>query len=251
MNPAETLHDVHVGLLIDFDAQESYWRQDTYGYIDSDGLTYTAGQNGVSFVGVAPLGTTARKHSRSYNASDLTEGEFPHRPEQQWLGLSGGVNLLNEGNEGDWWQLSGVGPHVIPAGERDTVHFALIYARSEASLMADMNAARDLYNEWQASGGVFVNTEDRPAPPTEFVLRGNYPNPFTGSTSISFDLPEPARVSLDVIDMLGRTVRKYPNRDYPAGRSTLKVSGEGLAAGVYLYRLRTGSRTLTGKLNRM
>ena len=77
---------------------------------------------------------------------------------------------------------------------------------------------------------------------------GNYPNPFNPSTSISFDLAEPARVSLEVIDMLGRRVMNVPAQRLEAGAGhTFAVDGSGLASGIYLYRViaQTNTQTLT------
>ena len=41
--------------------------------------------------------------------------------------------------------------------------------------------------------------------PEALAVEGNYPNPFNPSTTIRFDLTEPAWVRLEVIDLLGRT----------------------------------------------
>ncbi|MFT5142005.1 MAG: hypothetical protein ACI80V_002047 [Rhodothermales bacterium] len=74
--------------------------------------------------------------------------------------------------------------------------------------------------------------------PTEFRLGGAYPNPFNPSTTIQFDLPGPAEVGLQVVDMTGRTVQSIPSRSYSAGASQqLRLDGTALASGTYLYRL--------------
>ncbi len=74
--------------------------------------------------------------------------------------------------------------------------------------------------------------------PTEFALEGNYPNPFNPSTTIQFDLPETAEVSVEVIDMLGRNVMTVPAKMVEAGaKRSLQINAVGLASGTYLYRL--------------
>ena len=74
--------------------------------------------------------------------------------------------------------------------------------------------------------------------PEEFALNGNYPNPFNPSTRIEFDLPETARVSIQIIDMLGRTVLTLPAKELEAGaKRTIEVNAAKLASGTYLYRL--------------
>jgi len=74
--------------------------------------------------------------------------------------------------------------------------------------------------------------------PETFVLHGNYPNPFNPTTTLTFDLPEQAEVSVEVVDLLGRLVMLLPARTMEAGASrTLDVDATPLASGTYLYRL--------------
>lgn len=83
-----------------------------------------------------------------------------------------------------------------------------------------------------------VATEGTDALPTEFALLGNYPNPFNPTTSIQFDLPETAEVSLVVVDMLGRNVMTIPAQTMQAGaKRSIQVNASNLASGMYLYRL--------------
>ena len=48
--------------------------------------------------------------------------------------------------------------------------------------------------------------------PVSFSLRGNYANPFVGFTRIVFDLPTKSEVSVDVLDVTGRRVRRVPTQ---------------------------------------
>ncbi|MXW33908.1 MAG: T9SS type A sorting domain-containing protein [Rhodothermaceae bacterium] len=74
--------------------------------------------------------------------------------------------------------------------------------------------------------------------PSEFVLQGNYPNPFNPSTRILFDLPERAKVTLQVIDVLGRKVTELPVQQFEAGANlTIELNAAHLASGTYLYRM--------------
>ncbi|MEZ4703559.1 MAG: T9SS type A sorting domain-containing protein [Rhodothermales bacterium] len=84
--------------------------------------------------------------------------------------------------------------------------------------------------------------------PTTFTLEGNYPNPFNGSTSIQYVLPEAADVTLVVYDILGREVRLLLQAREEAGRHIHRFTADGLASGVYLYVLRTGTHVGVGKM---
>ena len=84
--------------------------------------------------------------------------------------------------------------------------------------------------------------------PSEFVLHQNYPNPFNPSTTIQYDLPADANVSLKVYDMLGREVLSLLDGFETAGYHQTTVDGTKLASGVYFYRIRAGSFTDVKKL---
>ena len=82
--------------------------------------------------------------------------------------------------------------------------------------------------------------------PKAFSLLGNYPNPFNPSTKIAFDLPAAAHVTVEVIDMLGRTVMVVPTQVLEAGaHRSIEISSKGLASGAYLYRLTAMMETQT------
>ena len=74
--------------------------------------------------------------------------------------------------------------------------------------------------------------------PEAFVVHGNYPNPFQKSTQLQFDLPSSARVTVEVIDMLGRRVLTVPPVELTAGwGKQIEVDGQSLPSGHYLYRM--------------
>ncbi len=90
----------------------------------------------------------------------------------------------------------------------------------------------------EISNSVNVGTEDTGALPESFELRGNYPNPFNPTTTIQFDLPETAEVTIDIVDMLGRTAMTIPAQVYQAGaQHRVEVNASSLATGMYVYRV--------------
>ncbi len=86
------------------------------------------------------------------------------------------------------------------------------------------------------------------AQPAVFALRGNYPNPFNPTTTISYTLAGSARASLVVYDMLGREVATLVNEVQSAGLHEVQFDASRMASGVYYYRLITGSNVLTGRM---
>jgi hypothetical protein len=77
--------------------------------------------------------------------------------------------------------------------------------------------------------------------PGGFVLEQIHPNPFHGSTIISYGLPANGNttyhVSLKIYDITGREIKTLVTDEEKAGWKTINFDAGNVAAGVYLYRL--------------
>jgi hypothetical protein len=73
--------------------------------------------------------------------------------------------------------------------------------------------------------------------PTEYQLEQNYPNPFNPSTTIEFALPEKSQVSIKLYNVLGEEVATLVEGTRPAGFHKVQWNPEGLASGIYFYRM--------------
>ena len=76
----------------------------------------------------------------------------------------------------------------------------------------------------------------------------NYPNPFTSSTVIEYELEEAADIRLDVFDAIGRHVMTLVDDRQPVGRYSVGMHTANLSAGLYMYRLQTGSSAQTRQM---
>ena len=84
-------------------------------------------------------------------------------------------------------------------------------------------------------------------------LQQSSPNPFNSGTVISWFLPEPGPVRLEVFSLTGQRLAVLRQGVQPAGYHRLHWDGRDdagrpLGSGVYLYRLVTGETVLTRKL---
>jgi flagellar hook assembly protein FlgD len=84
--------------------------------------------------------------------------------------------------------------------------------------------------------------------PKEFALMQNYPNPFNPSTTIKYDLPVDSHVALKVFNILGQEVVTLANGEQKAGYRSVEWNANGVASGVYFYRLEAGNFTSMKKL---
>lgn len=86
--------------------------------------------------------------------------------------------------------------------------------------------------------------------PRTFRLEPNFPNPFNGSTTITYELATAGLIRLTVYDVLGREVARLVHRNQNAGfhRIVFEPSAHALSSGVYFARLEFGARSITRKM---
>jgi len=75
----------------------------------------------------------------------------------------------------------------------------------------------------------------------DYKLFDNYPNPFNPTTKINFTIPKSEIVTLKVYDILGKEVRTLLNEYKNAGTSEIEFYSNGLASGIYFYRIVSGN----------
>ena len=95
--------------------------------------------------------------------------------------------------------------------------------------------------------------DSEPSLPAASHLGLNYPNPFNPRTVIPFDVAFETSVQLRVFNLLGQPVRTL--MDGPLAPGSHRAAWDGrddrgrpVSAGVYLYRLRAGAWTATGRM---
>jgi hypothetical protein len=89
---------------------------------------------------------------------------------------------------------------------------------------------------------------EEPQLPTVFSLHQNYPNPFNPSTTIRYDLPVAAHVTLKLYDIVGREAQVLVDGIQEPGYKSVQFDASTLASGVYLYRLQAGTFIETRKM---
>jgi len=94
--------------------------------------------------------------------------------------------------------------------------------------------------------GMVTGDEPSPTPDATFLAQ-NRPNPFNPSTTIRFTLDTERYVDLRVYDVTGREVDRLVERRMEAGSHAVAWQPKRLSSGVYLYVLRAGDITLSGK----
>jgi hypothetical protein len=81
--------------------------------------------------------------------------------------------------------------------------------------------------------------------PSAFALSQNYPNPFTPSTVIGYQVAKPSMVTIDVYNTLGAKVATVVSGMHAAGSYQAQLDASALPSGLYYYTMRAGSFTAT------
>jgi len=128
-----------------------------------------------------------------------------------------------------------------------TLHFRSLRAGSLSqylSIGSDFTKAE----AYSADGQVYrPELAFSPVPERPARLLQNSPNPFSGETTISFELEEAGTATLLIHSPDGRLLRQLSG-SHGAGYQEIRLSGEGLPEGVLLYTLQAEGGAVTGKM---
>lgn len=93
--------------------------------------------------------------------------------------------------------------------------------------------------------GKAVSTENQLPNDDTVTLAQNFPNPFNPSTTISYTLSRSTQVRLQVMNVLGQTVRTLVNEHQAAGSHSVSINMDDLPSGLYLYQVQTPDASVT------
>lgn len=88
--------------------------------------------------------------------------------------------------------------------------------------------------------GTFKVGVGPPEKKEETEIFANYPNPFSGKTTVEYRLHEAAQVTFTLWDVSGKRLGVVFERSLPAGRHEFSLSANDLPSGTYFLRMQTG-----------
>lgn len=128
---------------------------------------------------------------------------------------------------------------IVPANSN-----LVVWIQSDATAEV-LQAAGVSLDELAATG---IGEESSEIPDRPF-LEQNYPNPFNANTTISYYLPHPQSVKLEIYDIGGRLVKTLVNDVKDRGVHKISFDSSKLAGGIYLYRLNVGEAKIVRKMS--
>lgn len=84
--------------------------------------------------------------------------------------------------------------------------------------------------------------------PNEFVLNQNFPNPFNSTTTISYNIKNPARVTIRIFNVLGIHVATIVDEYKPSGSFSVSWKANDLSSGVYYIQMNADGNLITKKM---
>lgn len=81
-----------------------------------------------------------------------------------------------------------------------------------------------------------------------FTLSHNYPNPFTGQTTINWQLSRQSHVVLSVFDFTGRKINTLVDASMPPGNHKSTFDAAGFPAGIYCCQLQVDGNAVSNKM---
>ena len=101
--------------------------------------------------------------------------------------------------------------------------------------------------------GWYLGVDDVAAIPGVFALHQNYPNPFNPVTTIRYDVPKQALVTMEIYNLLGQRVATLVNGIQEPGYHAIlwngtNMHGAAMSSGMYFYHIQAGDYRAVKKL---
>ncbi len=208
------------------------------GYDGSIYTTYNSGH------------TWELKRMRQYGFNDLVIGSDG----QAWLVGDDGVTLKSSDYGKNWEKIITLlntdlnsicrtpGDFLWVAGDNGTLYFQAPKSIDEGDDGKEENGSEQRSLTSSANLGKHQNQSGH------LVEHKNYPNPFTGQTTISFELDQPVYVQLRVHSLNGQLIETLLDQTVEAGEHNVRFAAEDLPAGIYSYSLKAGTAIENGKM---
>jgi len=147
-------------------------------------------------------------------------------PNEIWLNEENG-RLMDSGLRMGGSEPNGISPLGDLDGDGDLDIFVAFFGEGSNSVW---------FNETITS--IRERRNSHPNTSENYRLFQNYPNPFNAETSISFQIIQPANITLKIYNVLGKVVQTVINNSsYDEGWHSIKFDAGTFESGIYFYKL--------------
>ena len=209
-------------------------------------------------------GNTRESDSTWLLRVDKTAPESEIRNLTSGQGVSGTVIIEGTAHDGSGIGVdsvlvsidNGVTWHATTSTAEDFSNWQYEWNVSQEGPITILTQAIDKLGNEETPHGITVTDVEEKAQnpnPTEFALSQNYPNPFNPETTIEYQLPEKARISLKIYNLMGQEITTLVDEEKEAGYFKAiwdgrDFGGRKVASGIYVYQIRAGDFVASRKL---
>lgn len=151
---------------------------------------------------------------------------------------------------GNSWAAAG---QIIPEDLGKYDHFGLSVALKGEYLLVgnslDDNQVKNNGSSYFYKIRNFLSVENMI--PDTYGLIQNYPNPFSNSTTIYYNLPEATNVKISIYDTNGKVIAELMNREESAGYKQISWDGKPAKPGIYFYKIETNKFSSSRKMMKL
>jgi len=190
--------------------------------------------------------------------SDILQGKATWLHNFSTAGIA--LDSVQQSGNDLWWSVDSMSvttfPHLMNPGDSEYVHVR-IPIPSDLAYLGYKTDTMNIYSELGVHRVIIMSNLDlytgTPAISGKeaTLLFYNFPNPFTGSTVIHYQLKERTNVKLEVMNTMGREVATLVNSEQPAGDYNVTFNAGDFPTGIYYLRIVTDKETVTKKMLRI
>lgn len=218
-------------------------------------VTATPGTENISEAPTDDLSVMQMSFTVSADTSYYVYGRFNNpttNDDSYWIKIDDGeFELIDDLTTTDWQWLE-LKSYDLSAGEHT---ISIAFSADGASLdklaiknshITPVDIGEEAYNLCDPK--FYTSGFDKKHENTAYILEQNYPNPFTGTTNISFEIPNTAFVSLKVFNIKCEEVAELAGKEFNQGKHRLGINLKNLPVGSYFYTIRTDRYLETKKM---
>jgi PKD repeat protein len=271
-NPSHGTISAKAGNLFTYTPNENYNGSDSFTYVVNDGLL-DSNTSTVS-INLSPVNDASSDFTVSENyVLNSIEGEqetittnylmVTPENEQDSIKFVWNESIDIDGDQVLYRMIGFDGLEFLTMNDW-TTDLSLSWSLSD--LIAQTDTVNVASGSWliQATDGEFFKNSNFGEPtlfsingsaliPEEFILSQNYPNPFSSSTIIQYELPESQKVVIKIYDVRGRLIKVIVDEEQNAGFKNANwdgtnEDGDQVSSGVYFYQIITKKINKTRKM---
>ncbi len=137
-----------------------------------------------------------------------------------------------------------VASHIVPeSSAKLAIHDNMVYVQEGYRL---------IYLDCTAAFNATVSNSEHSIP-SPVIRLSAYPNPFSGATTLSFDLKSPERVQMSIYNIRGQKLLDILDTNLASGSHQIAwdgrdASGKSVSTGIYFCRLKAGGREVISRM---